>query len=243
MYLLKEAAKTIDKERAQKSRPRKRRAYQQRLDKSRDPDEGEDEDEPGLTQSFQAWVIRQLHDSRMDKETWTSLDPSTQKAWDTIVDKDKAAILSYAEQRGAKHAQDKTPLEANVHEGEDHDSSDNEDEEKGSPDTERQANVTEGSKKRDETKGETHPGDKKKRVAHNVMWKAHTHHQTSYVPEAFDPNDNVPEDFDPNGDEPPEFAERNNDPSSSDGSVDSGFHNVLDMIDDYWGGQEGQFFQ
>jgi hypothetical protein len=232
MYLLKEAAKTIDKERAQKLQSRKRHAYQQCLDKNRDPDEGEDENEPGLTQSFQAWTIRQLHDSRMDKETWTSLDPSTQKAWDTIVDKDKAAILNYAEQRSAKYAQDKTNLEANVHEGEDHDSSDNEDEEKGSSDTERQANVTEKSKKRDETKGETHLGDKKKWEAHNVMWKAYTHHQTPYVPE----------DFDPDGDEPPEFAERNDDPSSSNSSAASGFHNVLDMVDDYWGEQEEQFF-
>jgi hypothetical protein len=240
IYLLKEAAKTTDKERAQKTRPRKRRTNIHQLATT----EESNEDESELDQLFQAWITRRLPGSRMNKETWTSLDPSTQKAWDTIDDKDKAAILSYAEQRSAKQAQDKTTLEANVHEGEDHDSSDSEDEEQESPDAELQANVTKGSKEKNETKGKAHPGDirrvlagnkrgdKKKRAAHNVMWKAHTHHQTPYVPE----------DFDPDGDEPPEFAERNDDPSSSDSSAASGFHNVLDMVDDYWGEQEEQFF-
>jgi predicted Fe-S protein YdhL (DUF1289 family) len=240
MYLLKEAAKTTDKERAQRSQPWKRHTNTHQLATTEDSDEDESE----RNQLFQAWITRRLPGSRMNKETWTSLDPSTQKAWDTIDDKDKAAILSYAEQRSAKRAQDKTNLEANVHEGEDHDSSDSEDEEQESPDAELQANVTKGSKEKNETKGKAHPGDirrvlagnkrgdKKKRAAHNVMWKAHTHHQTPHVPE----------DFDTDGDEPPEFAERNDDPSSSDSSAASGFHNVLDMVDDYWGEQEEQFF-
>ena len=103
----------------------------------------------------------------MNKETWTSLDPSTQKAWDTIDDKEKAAILSCAKQRSAKRSQDKTTLEANVHEGEDHDSSDSEDEEQESPDAELQANVTKGSKEKNETKGKAHPGDIRRVLAGN----------------------------------------------------------------------------
>jgi hypothetical protein len=70
-----------------------------------------------LNQAFQVWMSRQIAGSRMNKETRTSLDPATQKVWNSIDEKDKAAILGYAEKRAEKRAQAKSSRSANVHEG------------------------------------------------------------------------------------------------------------------------------
>jgi hypothetical protein len=134
-----------------------------------------------LSHAFQVWMSRQIAGSRMNKETWTSLDPATQKVWDSIDDKDKAAILGYAEKRAEKQAQDKSSRSANVHEGDHGQESDEDTPDAETSGTEMQANVTKGVQEVNETKGKAHPGnirrvlggnkkgDKKTRSANNIM--------------------------------------------------------------------------
>jgi hypothetical protein len=137
-------------------------------------------------------MSRQIAGSQMNKETWTSLDPAAQKVWDSIDDKDKAAILGYAEKRAEKRAQDKSSRSANIHEGDHGQESDDDAPDAETSRMEMQANVTKGVQETNETKGKAHPGniwqvlggnkkgDKKTRSANNIMWNLHTIHIESH---------------------------------------------------------------
>jgi hypothetical protein len=175
----------------------------------------------------------------MNKETWTSLDPATQKVWDAIDDKDKAAILGYAEKRAERRAQDKSSKSANVHEGKHGQDSNNNASGVEATGTEMQANVTKSIKEVNKTKGKANPGDirrvlgskkkgdKKARTANNIMWNLHTMH--------IDPHDG--EDSDGENLQPP-LLDNGEASSSDDGSV----FNPQKLVDDYWGEQDDQFF-
>ena len=87
--------------------------------------------------------------SRMDRDTWRSLNKDTQKVWDTISDKDKAKILTFATKKPEKT---KT-VDFNIHElGEE--GSDATNDEVGA--SELQVNVTDTIS---DAKSEAHPGD------------------------------------------------------------------------------------
>jgi hypothetical protein len=116
-----------------------------------------DDDDDELTQLFQAWMLRRTPGSRMNKETWTSLAPATQTAWDTIPDKDKAAILGYATQRAEKHSPDPITRQTNVHATETELDPDESEEDTSNPDI--QANLTKSIQEVNATKGKAHPGD------------------------------------------------------------------------------------
>jgi hypothetical protein len=175
----------------------------------------------------------------MNKETWTSLDPATQKVWDSIDDKDKAAILGYAEKRAERRAQDKSSRSANVHEGDHGQDSDDDASDVGAAGTEMQANVTKSVQEVNKTKGKAHPGDirqvlggnkksdKKTRSANNIMWNLHTMH--------IEPHDG--EDSDGENLQPPPLD--NGEASSRD---DDSVFNPQKLVDDYWGEHDDQFF-
>jgi hypothetical protein len=160
MFLLREAAKTVDTERAQQNRSRRQRTANLNL---QDGNEGGDEDLDSevsdLSQAFQVWMSHQVAGSRMNKETWTSLDPATQKVLDSINDKDKATILGYAEKRAERRAQDKSSRSANVHEGNHGQDSDNDASDPEAAGTEMQANVTKSVQEVNKSKDKAHPGD------------------------------------------------------------------------------------
>jgi hypothetical protein len=193
-----------------------------------------------LSQAFQVWMSRQIAGSRRNKETWTSLDPATQKVWDSINDKDKAAILGYAEKRAEKRAQDKSSRSANVHEGDHGQESDNDTPDAETSGTEMQANVTKSVQEANETKGKAHPGDirrvlggnkksdKKTRSANNIMWNLHTMQIGSQDSEDSDGENLLPPSLD------------NGEASSSDD--DGSVLNPQKLVDDYWGEQDDQFF-
>jgi hypothetical protein len=238
MFLLREAAKTVDTERAQRNRTRRRRSANVHIQE--DSDEASDGDNGDIAQAFQVWLSRQFPGSRMNKETWTSLDPATQKVWDSIDDKDKAAILSYAEKRAEKRSQDKSARSANVHEGDHGQESDGEESSEEAPNQELEANVTKGVQEANETKGKAHPGDirrvlggnkksdKKTRSANNIMWNLHTMHRS---PKASD-------DTAPGETELLPPLEDGEGSSSDDGSI----FDPSKMLEEYWGEQEDQFF-
>jgi hypothetical protein len=184
MYLLKEAAKSVDVERGQRNRGR-RKANIHAID-----DNSDEDDDDSLTRTLQAWVSRRVSGSRMNKETWSALDPGTQKIWDSIDDKDKAAILNYATKRAEKQSRSQESRQVNNHEG-DHtsDSDDSSDTGEDSPNQEMEANLTKTEQQVNDTKGKTHPGDirrvlstgkakdktkpkpkEKSRSANHVMW-------------------------------------------------------------------------
>lgn len=240
MFLLREAAKTVDTERAQRNRSRRRQRANFHI---QDGNEGDGEDSDGevsdLSQAFQAWMLRQVIGSRMNKETWTSLDPATQKVWDSIDDKDKAAILGYAEKRAERRTQDKSSRSANVHEGDHGQESDDGASDNEEAGTEMQANVTKSVQEVNETKGKAHPGDirrvlggnkkgdKKTRSANNIMWNLHTMH--------IEPHDG--ENSSGENLQPPPLD--NGEASSSD---DDSVFDPQKLVDDYWGEQDDQFF-
>jgi hypothetical protein len=153
MFLLREAAKTIDTERAQRNRSRRRQSANFHLQDDNDAeDESSDMEVSDLSQAFQVWMSHQIAGSRMNKETWTSLDPATQKVWDSIDDKDKAAILGYAEKRAEKRAQDKSSRSANVHEGDNGQESDDDTPDAETSGTNMQANVTKSVQEANKTR-------------------------------------------------------------------------------------------
>ena len=71
-----------------------------------DPDGHPDQDEMDSAHDsgLQAWVTQQQLGATMNKKTRISLDEKTQPVWDTIDPKDKAKILSYAQERAQRAA-------------------------------------------------------------------------------------------------------------------------------------------
>ena len=169
LYLVRETAKVIDKERGQPSRRPRRTANVHEWDASGDHDDDFGESEGP---DFMAMYAGQTPGSRMDRDTWKSLSNDTQKVWDSIDSKDKAAILNYAQARADKGStkEEKAPRtprrprqkrDINVHDvtgGGDSDD-DPEDSDDGGPTME--ANVTEVKSKSElnDIKGSAHPGD------------------------------------------------------------------------------------
>ena len=180
----------------------------------------------------------------MNKDTWSSLDPGTQKIWDSIDDKDKAAILNYASKRAEKRAAAtkgaKEPKEsrvANIHHqatGEDTDDDDEDGVTQSEP--EMQANVTE--QEANMAKGKAHPGDirrvlgsskpkkdvkPKARSTNHVMWRVNHLQGTDGFTASTADHPNLDQD-----------AES----SSEAGSISDPYA----LVDEYWGEQEDQFF-
>ena len=226
MFLLKEAAKNIDRAASNSSRRTRRRLNLHALTEGSD---GSDSDPDGEdSQALQIWVSRRHPGSRMNKDTWSSLDPGTQKIWDSIDDKDTAAILNYASKRAEKRAattketkESKESRSANIHTQTNGEDTDDEDDDGVTPsETEMQANVTE--QEANTAKSKAHPGDirrvlgsskakkdgkPKARSTNHVMWQVNTLDQ--------DPED-----------------------SSDEDSISDPYA----MVNEYWGEQEDQFF-
>jgi hypothetical protein len=218
MYLLKEAAKNLDKANANHRRNRRRLNLHTITDG--DDDSGSDDDKE-LHQALQVWLSRRNPGARMNKDTWSSLDPSTQKLWDSIDDKDKAAILNYSSKRAEKRASNKESRTANVHQVTGEDTDDDEESDKSDSQPEVQVNVTE--QEANEAKGKAHPGDirrvlgssktkkdnkSKSRSTNHVMWQLN-------------------------------HAQMDSDADSSD---DDSMPDPDDLVAGYWGEQETQFF-
>lgn len=90
---------------------------------------------------------RRSFNPRLNKDTWNSLEPTDQSAWDTLSDSAKASILSYKQTRDSQHTASRT---ANQHLAHDHDDSG-----AGAPDEA----PSDAELKINETKGAVHPGN------------------------------------------------------------------------------------
>ena len=123
-----------------------------------DTEEERDEEDEAIVNEFLAFKTSMLSKrppgSRMNRNTWTSLEKDTQTAWDTISDKDKAKILQYAQNKSTKGPSNKT-LETKVHELE-HDEEGTDDHEDTPTESKLEVNTHDAITT---AKNEAHPGD------------------------------------------------------------------------------------
>ena len=155
MYLLREAAKSYDMERARRSRNRR----SANLHDGVGSDDSDIQD--GEYAMFQAWKAAMSSNTRIESDTWNSLDSETKRAWSKFSPEDKAAILKSS-------SDSKEERKVHFHEGsQSQEESDDKPEtteenetESATDDAQNQANVAEStSKETNRVKGKAHPGD------------------------------------------------------------------------------------
>jgi hypothetical protein len=142
-----------------------------------DPMDEPDSDPPDIPGADVEWSInemrRRMPGSQMNKKTWESLSPEGQRIWDTLNDKDKVAVLSYAKQRAQRS---QNTLTTNVHmaitNGEDNDAVDDaiptesaNDSDDTRPDDYEVNNVL------TEARGNTHPADPRRMMGSSTPAK------------------------------------------------------------------------
>ena len=222
MYLLKEAAKAVDRERSVRSR---RQANVMEIT------DGSDDEHMEEFNQFQAWKAQQSPAARIENDVWASMDNNSKKSWTSISAKDRAAIL------------ESTKQERKVNFADSQSQSDNEEEEEQSEEVppsdddgpKMEANATKTIQEANEAKGNAHPGDLRRVL--------------SKKPSATPKEKTKVKQYNVNWVNPggrTSIRKQSSPAASSSGTkatnTVSTANTVLDSIAEYWGEQEDQFF-
>ena len=243
LHLVKEKARTMDKQMSSQAKAAARRGSVNlhQLLEALDVGDSDSSD----TDLLEVNAHRFLPGSRMDKATWDSLSQPAKEKWDTFSDEDKATILSYV---GKKNAQEPPNKKArpgkrsvNFHEG--IISSPDEDSEEETAALEVNASSVQEI---NEVKSKVHAADPRRMLGQQTpAAKKSTDKTTDKKPatptaKAFhagltlEDQDDACEIYDD------DISLGISDAGSSWG--DSGVNNPHHQVDDYWGAQEDQFF-
>lgn len=233
LYLLREAAKVADKARSVRGKVKRSGNMHVTTDNS---DESEETSVVGMFRAFMAQ--QHLEGSRMERDTWRSLNPDTREKWDTIDAEEKAKILS-----SSGSTKPRPRRSANAH----HVSMEDEEDEKSlqegeGEDTTPSIQANEANSKAADAKSKVHPADPRrvlggnnggsKRKANHVRWKANYASIVEHL------SDDESLGLDDNS-EAPDMVPRPSDDESVES--DDGQESVP-SYSEYWGEQEDQFF-
>ena len=189
MYLVRETAKTVDRNRRDKARSRGRAGnnHGRRAGNLHEIVGGDDDDEAGPDESLmadlQVFLASRVPGSQMNKVTWDKLSDQAKESWDQISSREKALILGYAQDRAERRAAGGTDpsRKANLHEisGEDT-SSGSQTEEEGEV-AGREVNSARTSTQAAALKGAVHPGDLRRVLGGSGTKPANGKREASHV--------------------------------------------------------------